>query len=123
MRIAFALICSLVLASLAGLAEAADYHGRGYVGYSNGCRYQKVVRYQRTVRYAPVGGYAPSYVTPHRVGHARPCFYGLPTGRYRLVRFSEFNYSGVIAYAGHDCYWRKAPLGDGWVWGVTKICY
>ena len=108
MRIAFALICSLVLASLAGPAEAADYHG---------------VYHQRHVRYVPAGGYAPYYVAPYDVApyhgrYARPCLYGLPTGRYRHVQLSEFNYSGVIAYAGHDCYWRK-----GWAGGLTKICY
>ncbi len=123
MRIAFALICSLVLALLTVPAEAADYHGRGYVGHSNGCCYQKAVRHQRIVRYAPVGGYEPAYVARYHVRYARPCLFGLPTGRYRHVQFSEFNYSGVIAYAGHDCYWRKAPLGDGWAGGLTKICY
>jgi hypothetical protein len=94
MRIAFALICSLAFASLAGPAQAADYHGV----------------YQR-------------HHTPYHARYARPCRYGLPTGRYRHVQFSEFNYSGVIAYAGHDCYWRKAPRGAGWAWGLTKICY
>jgi hypothetical protein len=113
MRIAFALICSLVLASLVSPAVAADYHG---------------VRHQRHVRYVPVvepAPYyvAPYYVAPYRARYARPCLYGLPTGRYRNVEFSEFNYSGVIAYAGHDCYWRKAPRGDGRAWGLTKICF
>jgi hypothetical protein len=108
MRIAFALICSLTLASLAGPAGAADYH---------------VVRHQRTVRYVPVGEYRTHYVTPYHVRYTRPCLYGLPTGRYRHVQFSEINYSGVVAYAGHDCYWRKAPRGDGWASGLTKICY
>lgn len=102
MRLAFALICSLVLASLADPAAAADYH----------------VGYQHHVRYVPAGRYGPYYVTPYNVRYARPCLYGLPTGRYRHVQFSEFNYSGVIAYAGHDCYWRK-----GWAGGLTKICY
>jgi hypothetical protein len=108
MRIAAALVCSLVLGSLVGPAAAADYH---------------VVRHQRHVRYVPVAAPAPYYVTPYHGRYARPCLYGLPTGRYRHVQLSEFNYSGVIAYAGHDCYWRKGPFGDGWAGGLTKICY
>jgi hypothetical protein len=118
-RVAFVMLCSCVLAFglLGGPAKAGGYE-TNYVWYSSSCCYQKVVRHQRSVRYVPTGGYAPNYVR-----YVRPRFYGLPTGRYRHVQFSEFNYSGVIAYAGHDCYWRKVPLGDGWAWGLTKICY
>jgi hypothetical protein len=120
-RIIFALLCSFMLAclsSLVGPANAGEYGAR-YVWYSSSCCYQKVVRHEREVRYVPLG-YAPfSY-------DDGPPVYVRPSGRYRLVRFSEFNYSGVGVYGDEGCYWRRAPLPDwrgGWVWGVTTTCY
>jgi hypothetical protein len=121
-RIAFLVLCSCVLGLgfLGGPAEAGDYGAR-YVWYSSSCCYQKVVRHERDVRYVRIGEYRPHYAY-----YARPPVYVYRAERHRIVQFSEFNYSGVVAYAGEDCYWREVPLRDGrggWVWGVTTICY
>jgi hypothetical protein len=118
MRIAFMVLCWCVLALgfLGGPAKAGNYSG-SYVWHNNSCCYQKVVRHQHTVRCVPIGGY-------HYRGCERPRVYVQRTERYRVVRFSEFDYYSNVGAA--RCHWQEAPLRDGpgrWVWAVKMVCY
>jgi len=124
MRIAFVLFCSIVLASLGSFvnpAKAGEYGGR-HVWYSSSCCYQKVVRRQRDVRYLPAGA-----DRPYGVYYARPRVHAYRPERYRVVRFSEFDfYTTVADYAEARCHWQEVPLRAGrsfWVWGVKTDCY
>ena len=120
MRIAFVLFCSLVLTVLVGPARAGDYGGR-YVWTSGSCCYQNVVRHQRAVRYLPAGA------RPYGVYYTRPRVHAYRPERYRVVRFSEFDFYATVAdYAEARCHWQELPLRAGrsfWVWGVKTDCY
>lgn len=119
MRIAFALICSLVLAALVGPAKAGGYYdGGGY--YSSGCCYRTAVPHRRHVRSLP-GAYS-----PYGIHYGRPVAI-YPSEPHRVVRFSEHDfYTTVADYAQARCHWQQVPLRAGksfWVWGVKTDCY
>jgi len=124
MRIAFVLICSFVFTSLCSFvspANAGEYGGR-YVWTSGSCCYQKVVRHQRAVRYLSAGAYR-----PYGVYYTRPRVHAYRPERYRVVRFSEFDFYATVAdYTEARCHWQEVPLRAGrsfWVWGVKTDCY
>jgi hypothetical protein len=114
-RIAFALICSWLLACLVAPANAGDYGGR-YVRYSADCCGRPVVGYERDVFYAPFTAY-PHVVLLHPVYVYRPA-------RHRIVHFKKYDYYSNVAVA--RCHWQEAPIHVErglWVWGGKTNCY
>jgi len=117
--------CTFATGLVAGPANAADY-GTGY-GRHGG--YRAPVRHgprHVRVKNVPYAAYAYERYAPPRV-------YYLPVERRQAVRFSEFNYSGLDAYAAaddiyavadEDCRLQKIPNWDGgWVWARRAGCF
>jgi hypothetical protein len=63
-----------------------------------------------------------------RVGDYHNAYHRTPVcapKRYRVVRFSEFDYYSYRPLAG-KCYPQEAPIPDcrgNWIWGIKNICY
>jgi hypothetical protein len=115
-----ALYACVLAAFVAGPAKAGDYV-TGYGWYRGACCYRA------PVLYGPPQVWVEAI--PYEAYDAPPLVYYAPVERHRVVRFSEFSYSGLDAYAAADepddaC--DLIPLADwrgGWVWTMRAGCF